>query len=481
MELFILLTPLILSLLAFFLPASILRFYSVIGSIITLVLTIGALCTYSTDAGYVMLCHGDWIPSLGITKNLGYDGVSLVMLLLTNGLIPLIVLSNWDKELALDKRFVAMVFLMQFGLVGLFLSLDGILFYLFWELTLIPIYLIAWWYGDADRKPAIKKFFIYTFFGSLLMLASIIGLKAFASSFAWESLVAVELTQQTAAWLMAGFLIAFAVKIPLVPFHTWQPNTYTKTTMAGTMLLSGIMLKMALYGLIRWLLPLFPEAWNHMTEVVMVLGLIGVVYTAILAIKQDDMKRLFAYASISHVGLIAAGIMTFNFDTLSGAILQMLNHAVVAVGLFLAVDVIERRTGTRSLSQLGGLAKQAPKFGFWFAALVFAAVSVPFSSGFIGEFLLIKGVYNYSWIAGTIAGTTIILGAVYTFRAYQLSMFGPTKDMLFKDLSWSEWTVFAVIMAVVVFLGVSPQSIVTIIEPSLNTLIDLVQNPTPKV
>lgn len=481
MELLLLLIPAFFALSVWLLPQGAVRIFGLIGGLATLAITACLACCYQPDSGIHYILKGEWIAAFGMTKNMGYDGISLVMLFITNGLIPIILLANYSRELASDRRFTSMLFFMQVGLIGVFLSFDGILFYLFWELTLLPIYLIAYWYGDSDRKAALLKFFIYTFFGSLFMLASLIGLKSMATSFAWEDLAAVELTAKMAFWLMGGFFLAFAIKVPLFPFHTWQPDTYTKAPMAGTMLLSGIMLKMALYGMIRWMIPLFPEALDCVTEPIIILGVIGVVYGAILAIKQNDMKRLFAYASISHVGLIAAGIMTFDKDTLSGSMIQMINHGLVAVGLFLAADIIERRVGTRQLDQLGGFAKQAPSFGFWFAALAFASVSVPFTSGFIGEFLLLKGLYSYHWLIGVIAGTTLILGAVYTFRAYQLSMYGPVTATAFEDLTWSEWLAFAIIMVVVVVLGICPQCVISFVEPSIASLIELVKNPTPLV
>lgn len=482
MELLLLIIPVFFALSVLVIPQNFVRAYSLIGGIASLVLTIVIGMNYQAASGMHTIVSQEWLPNLGLTFNMGYDGISLIMLFLTSGLVPLILLSNYNRELASNRTFSSMVFLMQFGLIGVFVAMDGILFYIFWEITLIPIYLICLWFGAPERKAALMKFFMYTFFGSLFMLASLIALKAYgAASFAIEDLYAVELSAKAACWMLGGFFLAFAVKTPIFPFHTWQPDTYSKAPMAGTMLLSGIMLKMALYGMIRWMLPLFPEALDCVTTPIIILAVIGVVYGAIIAIKQNDMKRLFAFASLSHVGLIAAGIMTFDNDTLAGSMVQMINHGLVAVGLFLAADIFERRLGTRNLSDLGGIAKQAPKFAFWFAALAFASVSVPFTSGFIGEFLLIKGIYNFDWIIGIIAGTTLILGAVYTFRAYQLSMFGPVKVSAFEDLHWSELIVFAVIMIVVVVLGICPQLVIGYVEPSITHLIETVQSPTPLV
>jgi NADH-quinone oxidoreductase subunit M len=368
-----------------------------------------------------------------------------------------------------------MVMLMQFGLLGVFTAMDGIMFYIFWELTLIPIFLIALWYGADDRKKALIKFFIYTFVGSLAMLLSLMALGTYAKDFSHESLMAVELSAKSAFWIMGGFFLAFAIKIPLFPFHTWQPSTYTVSPMAGTMLLSALMLKMALYGMVRWMLPIAPEAFDEMQCLVITLGLIGIVYAAILAIKQSDIKRLFAFASISHVGLIAAGIMLWNKEALSASFLQIANHSLVAVGLFLAAGILEQRLKTRDLSSMGGVATLAPKFAFWFAVIGFASVSVPFTSGFIGEFLLLKGLYSYNWIVGLIAGTTLVFGAVYTLRAYQRSMFGAPTLESFKDLSWNEMLAFFIITAFVVILGVYPQAVIDFVGPSLDNLFQSMQ------
>jgi NADH-quinone oxidoreductase subunit M len=301
------------------------------------------------------------------------------------------------------------------------------------------------------------------------------ALGAYGHNFAYESLIALNLKPDHAFWIMGGFFLAFAIKIPLVPFHTWQPNTYTTSPMAGTMLLSALMLKMALFGIVKWMIPMAPEALMHYKSIVIVLGVIGVVYAGIIAIKQTDVKRLFAFASISHVGLIAAALMLFTYDVLTGGFVQILNHSFVAVGLFLAADVLESRLGTRDLTQMGGIAKLAPRFGFWFAVIAFASVSVPFTSGFIGEFLLIKGLYLDNWIIGVVAGTTLVFGAVYTFRAYQLAMYGSPKHTAFDDLSWNEQLTFFLLTALIVMIGVYPQYVIEMVGPSVRKLIDILQ------
>lgn len=468
----LLIIPVVFALIALFLPQKAVRGFALIGALVSVAVGIVHAAGYTPSADFISL-----IPECSdrFFFNYGYDGIGLVMILLTNVITFLILLSNYDNQtISSSKKFTALVFFMQFALLGVFLSLDGLLFYIFWELSLIPVFLIFLWFGAKGKRKALLTFFIYTFVGSLAMLFSLIYIRSLAPSFSIEDLMAVQLTTVSGLWVFGGFFIAFAVKIPLFPLHTWQPETYTKSPMAGTMLLGALMLKMALFGMIRWMIPLAPEALHCMTHVILLMGTIGVIYAAILAIKQNDMKTLFAYASISHVGLIAAGIIVLSLDALTGAMVQIVNHSFVAVGLFLAADIIERRVGNRNLLELGGIATQAPKFAFWFAVIIFAGVSVPLTSGFIGEFLLIKGIYGYNWIFGVLIGTTLILACVYSFRAYQLSMFGPSKGFDFPDLTWAEWLSFFIIGIVVVFLGVYPQCLIDMVEPGLQKLIEIV-------
>jgi NADH-quinone oxidoreductase subunit M len=450
------------------------RYIGLIGALTTLAATIARVVSFSPETT-VSLFDPNIITSFGLTFKMGYDGMSLFMVLLTNVMVPIILLSNLNRPIADERSFNGMSLFMQFALIGVFTAMDGIMFYIFWEITLIPIFLIALWYGAPERKAVLTKFFIYTFVGSLAMLLSLMALGTYTTDFSYQSLIAIELSTKAAFWIMSGFFLAFAIKIPLFPFHTWQPSTYTAAPMAGTMLLSALMLKMALFGIIKWMIPLAPEALNDFKCIIITLGIIGVVYAGIIAVKQSDIKRLFAFSSISHVGLIAAGIMLFDKDTLSAVFIQMANHSLVAVGLFLAADVLESRLDTRKLAEMGGVAKLAPKFAFWFAVIGFASVSVPFTSGFIGEFLILKSLYGYNWIVGLIAGTTLVFGAVYTLRAYQLSMFGAPKMENFKDLTWNEIAAFFILTVIIVGLGVYPQVVIDFVGPSLDNLFSTIQ------
>lgn len=470
MELLIL--PLALSLVSLIIPKSTRRFTALLGALASVVIAVVHLTSFHAGA-FVELFSSNHQTFFRMTYQMGYDGLGLAMILLTNVVVFVILLANFENvNIASNKMFNSMVFLMQFALLGVFTSFDLILFYIFWELSLIPVFLIAFWFGEKDRKRTLLIFFIYTFIGSLAMLFSIFYIGTLTTgNYDYQTLVDIEMNTKTALVVCMGFFFAFAVKIPLFPFHTWQPETYTKSPMAGTMLLSGLMLKMALFGILRWMLPLTPEAYHCYKYVIIVLGLIGVIYAAIIAIRQNDLKKIFAYASISHVGLIAAGLMILSIDAFTGAVVQMVNHAFVAVGLFLAADIIDRRLGRRDIQTLGGIAVKAPKFAFWFAVISFAAVSVPLTSGFIGEFLLIKELFiDNAWV-GVLIGTTLILACVYTFRAYQLSMYGKESSFNFNDLTITEIITFAVISIIVVVFGIYPQLLIDLVKPSLETIL----------
>ena len=423
-----------------------------------------------------------WVSEAGIHFAMSLDGISMLLVLLTNLLAPLIILSSFERRFDSERRYYGLLLLMLTALNGVFMADDGLLFYVFYELALIPIYFICAIWGGEDRIRITLKFFIYTFAGSLCMLLSLLYLYLHtdvqgAHSFLWSDLAAVQLEPAAAAWVLLGFFLAFAVKMPLFPFHTWQPDTYVSAPTGGAMLLSGIMLKMGLYGSLRWMIPLAPEALHTWTPVFLALAVTGIVYASIIAIKQSDLKRLIAYSSIAHVGLIAAGILAWNKAGLQGGLLQMLNHGINVVGLFFVADVIERRLGTRSLSDLGGIAKSAPGFAVLFMIIMLGAVAVPLTNGFPGEFLLLNSVWNYANWLGAAAGLTIILGAVYILRAYGLAMFGETnaQTAAFPALQTREWVVLGLISALVLLLGFFPQVILQLTDSGVARIMGAVQ------
>ncbi|MBL7780559.1 MAG: NADH-quinone oxidoreductase subunit M [Saprospiraceae bacterium] len=480
MSLLLILIPLLTALFLLIARPAGARTIALVASVANLAVTAFASMGFVGDGSFNHEFSIPWVAEAGIHFRLGMDGISLLMIVLTNLLAPLIIVSSFNRPMEPEGRYYGLVVLMLSALNGVFLALDGLVFYIFYELALIPIYFICAIWGGQDRIRTTLKFFIYTFIGSLFMLVALLYVylqTPGTHSFAWEELVRVQLDTNAAWWVLLGFFLAFAVKMPVFPFHTWQPDTYTTAPTGGTMLLSGIMLKMGVYGVIRWMIPLAPEAIHCLMPTFMVLAVIGIIYGSIIAIKQNDLKRLIAYSSIAHVGLIAAGVMAWNKAGVQGGMIQMLNHGINVVGLFFAADMIERRMGTRSLSEMGGIAKSAPKFAALFMIVVLGSVAVPLTNGFPGEFLLLNGVWNYNFWLGAVAGLTIIFGAVYMLRAYGLTMFGEANENTarFEDVNTNEWVVLGVIAALVLFLGFFPGVVLNLTDGSVNRILGAVQ------
>lgn len=450
------------------------RQLALILSLVTMGLTIPFWAGFDFGPGMQFEQQFAWIPALGIDFHVGVDGISLPLVLLTNLLIPLIVLSAFSYEH--KGSFYALIFAMQTGLLLVFTALDAFTFYVGWEIALIPIYFICAFWGGEDKIRITLKFFIYTFFGSLLMLLAIIYLhvQSPAGDFSLASFYALDLDSVTQRWVFWAFFIAFAIKMPIFPFHTWQPDTYTTAPTAGTMLLSGIMLKMGIYGLIRWLIPIAPLGVAAYGKLAIVLSIIGVVYASLIAFKQKDFKRLVAYSSIAHVGLIGAGVFVWNVQSLQGAMIQMVNHGISVVGLFFILDVVTRRLGTREMAQMGGVAKAAPKLAIYFLIVVMGAIGLPITNGFIGEFLLLAGIYQQGIWYAVFGGLTIILGAVYLLRMYQKVMLGAPNERTasFADVRWNESLVLAVISGLILVIGVYPQPLLDISESAVTELVE---------
>ncbi|WP_026704564.1 complex I subunit 4 family protein [Flavobacterium soli] len=418
-----------------------------------------------------------WITKPSISFSLKADGLSLAMLLLNTALTPLIIFSAFGNEFRNAKNFYALILFMSFAMAGTFLAADGLLYYIFWELALIPIYFIAliWGNGDAEeRKKAVVKFFIYTLAGSLFMLTAFIYLYGKAGSFLIEDLYKLELSSQEQLWIFLAFFLAYAIKIPIIPFHTWQAKVYQKAPTVGTMLLSGIMLKMGLYSVIRWQLPLAPSAAKEYMTIFIALGIAGVIYGSIVALRQKDLKKLLAYSSLAHVGLIAAGTYTLNLDGLRGAVLQMIAHGFVVVGLFFVAEIIYRRYETREISEMGGIRSQSPKFTSMFMILVLASVALPSTFNFIGEFTVLYSLSQIGIIWAILGGTTIILGAYYMLRMFQHVMLGETNAKLFKDVTTNETIVLVSIITFLLFFGIYPKPITDLITPSLENIITII-------
>lgn len=422
-----------------------------------------------------------WSQFLKSSLHFGIDGMSMLLLLLTNILVPLIIYSSFNENVSYRNSFYALILLMQFGLVGVFTALDGLLFYIFWEVTLIPIWLIAGLWGQENKRLRFTtKFFVYTFVGSLFMLGAFVYIYNYAPSFAVTDMynAGLNITQQTVVFWFIFF--AFAVKLPVFPFHTWQPDTYTYSPTQGTMLLSGIMLKMAVYGIFRYLLPITPDAVAGISgSIVLMLAIIGVLHGALIALIQNDIKRIFTYSSFSHVGLMVAGIFAtallvmkgkFTIEGGEGALVQAFAHGFNVVGLFYCADILYKRFKTRDIRQMGGLARVAPKFAVLFMIVLLGSVGLPLTNGFIGEFILIKSIFDYNVLAAIIAGITIILAAAYLFRSYGKTMFTEGDERVLstaKDLTDAEFAVMASIAGMVILFGVFPQPVIELVSSSL--------------
>ena len=436
----------------------------------------GALCLLSQynlgqEINYLHL----WISKPNIYFALQADGLALAMILLTTALTPIIIFSSFGNDYKNAKSFYALLLFMTFAMTGTFLAADGFLYYIFWELSLIPIYFIAliWGNGDAEeRKKAVIKFFIYTLAGSLFMLVAFVYLYQKTNSFLIGDLTQVQLNSTEQFWIFLAFFLAYAIKIPLIPFHTWQANVYQKAPTVGTMLLSGIMLKMGLYSVIRWQLPIAPLAAKEYQFVFIGLGIAGVIYGSIVALRQKNLKKLLAYSSLAHVGLIAAGTYTLSLDGLRGAVLQMIAHGFVIVGLFFAAEIIFRRFETQSISEMGGIRTQSPKFTSFFLLLVLASVALPSTFNFIGEFTVLYSLSQINIAFAILGGTTIILGAYYMLKMFQNVMLGETNTKIFNDITWNEGISMGIIIAVLFFFGMYPKPILDLITPSLQVILN---------
>lgn len=447
-----------------------------------LVVSLVMVFQFKVNAESQFVFNYPWIPSLGINFHVAADGISLLMILLTTVLTPLIIYSSFGHQYSKPNNFYGLILLMQMALIGVFTALDGFLFYIFWELALIPIYFICLLWGGENRAKITFKFFLYTMVGSLFMLVALIflyqqtpGTHSFDINALYAAGQALDINAQRAVFW--GLFLAFAIKMPIFPLHTWQPDTYTVAPTQGTMLLSGIMLKMGIYGVIRWLLPVVPEGVAAYANFAIVLSIIGIIYASLIAWVQTDMKRLIAYSSIAHVGLIAAGLFSLSEQGVSGAVYQMLSHGINVFALFFISDLIERRTRTRLMGNLGGVRTVAPKFATFFMVIMMGSVALPLTNGFPGEFLLLNGIYQAGSMYALFAGITIILGAVYMLSAYQKSMLGEVSAATekFEEPQGYESVILWICAGLVLLMGIYPKPLFDIAEPAIQQLLGMVK------
>lgn len=449
--------------------------WAVISSMLTLGLTVTSLF-FTGQSNYLLTqVSYIWLPSLGSSFTLSLDGISWMLCLLTAISFPLIFISTSDASRSRQNTFYGLMLMSQAGLMGVFLATDALTFYFFWELALIPVYFLASMWGGERRIQAAFKFFIYTFVGSLLLLIGIlyVYLKTPEQSFSLSAFYQAPLSAGEQGWLFWMFFLAFAIKMPIFPFHTWQPDAYEQSDTAVTMVLSAVMVKMGVFAMMRWLLPLFPAVLKQYDNIVIGLSVIGIVYASCLAMVQDDLKRLVAYSSIAHIGLMSAAIFTRSMEAWQGATIQMFSHGINILGMWIVVALIERRLGIRKISELGGLASKAPTLAILFLVVAFANVALPLTNAFVGEFLMFAGLFKFSIWYTAVAGLGIILSAVYTLNMIKRVMFGTTNVVTEKFGETGRPVVIAltVIMVIIFVTGVYPEPLFNLFESTSDALL----------
>jgi len=472
--------PLLAAIALIFIKGEGAKYAALLAAFAELALAVVYLAKFEPAAGAQFAVDMPWIPQFGIYFSAAIDGINIIPVMLTTLLVPIIILTTFNHTYPKSNIFYALILFMQTGLLVVFTAFDGFLFYVGWEAALIPIYFISALWGGENRIKVTLKFFIYTFAGSLFMLVALIYLYSVNpdKTFDIHQFYNLNMPVKQQGLVFLAFFLAFAIKMPIFPFHTWQPDTYTEAPAAGTMMLSGIMLKMGIYGAIRWMIPIAPKGFNEYYPIAITLAVVGIIYASIIAFRQKDGKRLVAYSSIAHVGLIAAAIFAWTEEGIQGSMIQMLSHGINVVGLFFVWDIISRKLNTRDIGQLGGIAKNAPWFAACFLIITLGTVALPLTNGFIGEFLMLNSVYYYNMKLAIVAGTTIILGGVYMLRMYKNVMQGPTNDLTitFTDITGSERVVMVVLCVLIIAIGVYPQAILHLSEASVTQLVQDVNN-----
>ena len=415
-----------------------------------------------------------WLSFIGARFSIGLDGMSKMLCLLTGIAFPLVFGSVYSNTYKRSNSFYGLMLLMQAGLMGVFMSTDLLLFYFFWEIVLIPAYFLCSGWGGEKRIPVTFKFFVYTFVGSLLMLVGILYLyfKNPEHSFALKAIYHTKLSAGEENFVFWLFFIAFAIKMPVFPFHTWQPDTYEQSPTAVTMILSGVMVKMGLFAVIRWLVPVFPNATIHYSNLIIILSIVGMLYASLIAIKQDDLKRLIAYSSIAHIGLMCAAIFTNQQIGMQGVMVQMFNHGVNVIGLWIVADAIETQLGTRKFSELGGLAQKAPDLAILLVVMALANIALPLTNAFVGEFMMFNGLFRYNMWMAAISGISIILAAVYTLNMIQKIFYGNTSIVTDGAIDINKGTkiMLVVLVLIVVLLGVYPQPMLQLTDDTVQAV-----------
>ncbi len=479
--------PLVTGIICFFIrKESSVKAFALFSSLLTLTVSIISLC-YTDVAKHPEYFNYNnvsyiWLPYLGSSFYVGLDGMGYILTFLTAFTLPLIFAATYKSEFKNSNSFYGLMLLSQAGLMGVFVAMDALVFYFFWELALIPVYFLCSKWGGERRIQATFKFFIYTFAGSLLMLVGIIYLylhtpavSAMADhSFSLKAFYNAGLSPNRQTGLFCLFFVAFAIKMPIFPFHTWQPDTYEQAPYPAVMLMSGIMVKMGIFAMIRWLFPLFPLAVHKFDHVVVMLSVIGIIYASCIALVQNDLKRLVAWSSIAHIGLMGAAIFSQNASGLHGVMLEMFNHGINIIALWIVVDIVNQKTGIQKISELGGLASKSPSLAIFFVIIALANIALPLTNAFVSEFLMFNGLFQFNKWYAAFACIGIILSAVYMLKMVQKVFFGASNAATenVQPIDLRQKIVLSVIVITILVLGIYPQPILHLTQ---NTVTDILQ------
>ena len=456
------------------------RAWALLSSIITLIISLASFYfAHNRELSGLGFTY-EWMKYVGANFAVGLDGMGRLLTFLTAISFPIIFVATYKNNYKNANVFFGLMLLTQSGLMGVFCAMDALVFYFFWELAIIPVYFLCSRWGGEKRIQATFKFFIYTFTGSLLMLVGIIYVYLHTMptqfshhSFSMLAFYTAQITAEQQYWLFGLFFIAFAIKMPVFPFHTWQPDTYEQSPAAATMVLSGIMVKMGVFAVIRWLLPVFPLAVVKFDNIVIGLSVAGMIYASLLALKQDDLKRLVAYSSIAHIGLMCAAVFTTKEIGVQGVMIQMFSHGINIIGLWIVIDLIEKQTGVRKISQLGGIAHKAPVLTIMLLVIVLANIALPLTNAFAGEFMMFSGLFRFNVWFTAIAGLSIILAAVYMLHMVQKVFYGEVNlvTAAVKEIAINEKIILAVIVVMIFVMGIFPQPVIDITKDSVTWIV----------
>jgi NADH-quinone oxidoreductase subunit M len=485
----VLFTPLVGALLLLFVPRDSENAHRIIGNLFAflgLIISLPLIWRFSLDPAaprYQFMENHDWIPSIGAHYALGIDGISLLLVILTTLLGAISILSSWEAIKIRRKEYYILFLLLQVGMLGVFMALDFFLFYMFWEVMLVPMYFLIGVWGSDRRLYAAIKFFLYTLVGSVIMLLGILALyfKAGGATFDIPTLLATasQFDTHTQVLLFWAFFFAFAIKVPMFPFHTWLPDAHTEAPTAGSVILAGVLLKMGAYGFLRFSVPMLPAATRAAAWIIGVLSIIGIVYGALVCMMQKDMKKLIAYSSVSHMGFVTLGIFVLTPLGIAGSVLQQINHGISTGALFLIVGVLYERRHTRLISEFGGLSTPMPSFAAVYMIITLSSLGLPLLNGFIGEFTILQGVFevNRQWAAWGVLG--IILGAAYLLWLYQRAMFGPVTNPAneyLPDLNLREYCTLMPLVLLAFWIGLYPKPIFRYLDKPVQQIVQAV-NP----